>query len=185
MKRTCLCLAVLGLLLAAPVASQAPSEGACDIQGTWYGFNTFGEPYIQTINRTGAKSYTSVAQGPSAPAPLFDFVIGKFSGFQGDLTRTARNQFDGTWLIMDWIDPTYDFDTDPFFNGAGCGTGWNMMALVVFGPVTMPTCDSWTTTFDLEFIAYSFGTDPFTDGCSLGNPFGLGQGFYQRLPQFR
>ena len=182
-KNLCLSLAVLGMLLAAPVLSQAPEGGACEIQGTWYGFNTFGEPYLQTITRTGAKSYTAVAQGPPLPVPFFDFVIGKSTGFHGELIRTGLNQFDASWLIIDWIDPTYDFDTDFFFGGAGCGAGWSLMALAVFGPITMPACDAWTANFDLEFIAYNFGTDPFADGCSLGNPFGPGQGFYQRLPK--
>ncbi len=183
MKKLCLSLGVFGMLLAVPVFSQGPGGGACKIEGTWYGFNTFGEVYLHTINRTGAKSYTAVAQGPTFPVPFFDFVIGKSDGFHGELTRTRRNEFDATWLIVDWIDPTYDFDTDPFFSGAGCGSGWGLMALAVFGPVTMPTCDAWTATFDLEFIAYNFGTDPFSGGCSLGNPFGPGQGFYQRLPK--
>ena len=183
MKMVCLSLAVLGVLLVVPGMLQAEDVERCKIEGTWYGFNTAGEVFVQTIHRTGAKTYTAVAQGPMAAIPVFAFTTGAFNGFHGDLVRTGFNEYDATWLIIDRIDATYDFDADPYFGGAGCGAGWDLMALVVFGPVTMPTCDDWTTTYDLDFIVYSFGTDPFVAGCSMGNPFGSGQGFHQRLPR--
>ena len=55
------------------------------------------------------------------------------------------------------------------------------MAIKLWGPLTMPTCDSWTVEFDFEIFVYMFGTDPYVDGCSLGNPFGPGSAFYKRL----
>ena len=47
----------------------------------------------------------------------------------------------------------------------------------------MPTCDSFAATFVGDFIVYSFGTDPFQDGCNMGNPFGTADALYQRLPK--
>ena len=177
-------LAVLGMiLLAAPVASQVAEEGrgGCHIEGTWYGFNTFGETYIFTINKAKGKAYTAVGQAPIAPVPIFDFVIGDFPGTHGQFEKTGRDAFDTKWMSVSWIDPGYNFDLDLVFGGAGCGAGWDLMAISVFGPLTMSTCDTWSVDFDLEFIVYAFGTDPFVDGCSMGNPFGPGSGYYRRL----
>lgn len=182
MMRVTVCLILFGLLLtAAPAVSDETTRRSCNIQGTWYGFNTIGDVFVMTINRTGAKSYTAVGQAPLFPAPFFEFLVGEFPGIQGNLTRTARNEFDASWLWISRIDPTHDFDTDPFFGDAECGTGWDLMALRVDGTVEMPTCDSWSSEFDFEFIAYAYGTDPFVDGCNLGNPFGPALSFYTRF----
>ena len=184
MKRVVVGLVILAVLcITVPATLEAKGAPTCKIEGTWYGFNTFGETYIITINRTGGRTYTAIGQAPITPAPFFDFVIGDFPATQGELLRSGRNNFAASWMGISWVDPSYDFDSDPNFGGAGCGAGWDLMALAVRGPLTMPSCDSWTGSFDLEFIVYALGTDPFTDGCSMGNPFGGGQGFYQRLPR--
>jgi hypothetical protein len=184
MKRVLVSLSILSILiLVLPGSSEAENRGTCRIEGTWYGFNTFGETYIISFNRTGAKTYTAVGQAPLAPAQFFSFITGEFPATQGELFKTGRNKYDTSWMATSWIDPSYDFDTDENFSGAGCGSGWDLMALAVWGPLRMPTCDSWTAVFDLNWIVYQFGTDPFEDGCHMGNPFGQGQGFYQRLPR--
>ena len=183
MKRVVVGLVALSILLLATPDLAHAKRGACKIEGTWVGFNTFVETFVMTINRTGAKSYTAVGQAPIAPAPFFEFVIGEFPGVQGDLYRTGLNRFDSSWIVVNWIDPTYDFDADALFGEAECGAGWDLMAIAVSGSMTMPTCDTWAATFDAEFIVYSFGTDPFQDGCNMGNPFGTAEALYQRLPK--
>jgi len=186
MNRAIVIVAVVAMVLStAPAWSQAEVGRTCKIEGTWYGFNTFGEAYIITFNRTGGRTYTAVGQAPLAPAAFFSFIMGEFPGIQGELLRHGRNRFDSSWMAISWVDPAYDFDTDPYFGGAGCGSGWDLMALEVWGPMTMPTCDTWTATFDADFIVYSFGTDPLADGCRMGNPFGQGEAFYHRVPRPR
>jgi hypothetical protein len=127
---------------------------------------------------------------PGGCCPIYEElarkVRSKWGGFpatQGELLRDGRNRFNASWMSISWVDPTYDFDGDPYFGPAGCGSGWDLMALAIWGPLTMPTCDTWAASFDLEFIVYDLGTDPFADGCSMGNPFGTGEGFCQRLPR--
>lgn len=186
MKRIVVGLVVLGVLtILAPGSLEAKSAPTCKIEGTWYGFNTFGETYVITFNRTGGRSYTAIGQAPLNPNPFFTFVTGDFPATQGELVRHGRNRFDASWMAISWVDPSYDFDGDPYFGSAGCGSGWDLMALAIWGPLTMPTCDTWTASFDADFIVYSLGTDPFADGCSMGNPFGPGEGFYQRLPKLQ
>ena len=173
---------VAALCIAVPATLEAKVAPTCKIEGTWYGFNTVGEAYIISFNRTGGRTYTAIGQAPLSPAAFFSFITGEFPGTQGELLRKGRHRFDSSWMAISWVDPAYDFDTDPFFGSAGCGSGWDLMALDIWGPLTMPTCDSWTATFDADFIVYSFGTDPFEDGCRLGNPFGQAEAFYQRVP---
>ena len=117
MNRRTVALAAVGvLLLSATVAVQAEEteKGSCQIEGTWYGFNTVGETYLFTINKAKGKGYTAVGQSPATPAPFFSFVTGELAGTHAYLTKVGRNSFDSTWMTMSWVDPGYDFDFDPF-----------------------------------------------------------------------
>ena len=144
----------------------------CSIKGTWYGFNALGEAFLITITKTGSKTYSGIGQAPALPPDptFYPGVVAGFYGTQGDLTKAGPNRYDTTWMNIWRLDPEQ-------------WMGFDMGAIVSYGEIQMPDCDTWQASFRFEAIGYNFGEDPFEAGVLLdsGGPF---TALYKRLPKY-
>jgi hypothetical protein len=168
-------LVALAVVLSAGVANaEKPREEnlggkGCSIEGTWHGYNEEGQSFVMTITRTGPETFSAVGQSPVV-SPVFPGVLAVFNGVQGDLTRTGPGEFDSTWMAIWLLDPD----------------AWGELdrgAIVSYGEITMPDCDTWEATFYSDAIAYSFGQNPFEDGFVVDST-GPTAAYYKRLPKY-
>ena len=167
MKR--LCLFVLVLSMAVPWALGASGPEPCSIEGTWYGTNEEGATLMITITRTGAQTYSAVGQSPAGP-PDAPGVLGPFFGTQGDLSRTGPGGFESTWMGIWRVDPNI--------------WGFELAALVRYGPVELTGCNTWEASFTTEFLLHNFDQDPFEVGLPPALSFGPFGASYKRLPKY-
>lgn len=134
MKRLCFVLTI-GCLLAL-AGSPAEVEGkACQLDGVWYGNNTYGGDLVMTITKTGGGHYTALAMNPETSA-------------QGEFIFKRRGQYETTW--MTYVD-----------NGDGTWLAAYMYGDVEMTGCGSWTAE---TTWDLYLFVPQQGQDPFDDG---------------------
>ena len=153
MKRLWMIVVFVGLLAAALGTAQANAD-SCNLDGVWYGFNTFGEDFPMTITNTGGGHYTAVVINPNTSA-------------QGEFVFKRRGEYETTWL-------TY-VDGEPF------GYTGQWLAVYMTGDVEMTSCDSWSaaSVWDVHTFTPGTGQDPFANPPVDSIPVSL---FYTRIP---
>ncbi|MCU0225185.1 MAG: hypothetical protein MUF27_14210 [Acidobacteria bacterium] len=95
----CLLVALVAALAALPTVAFAggdnDEEKQYDIEGTWYGINSFGNYVVYTVVRVGPDEYTSDFDFLGSPNP-FGFGSTMKTGYVMRIRRTHKNSYDLT-----------------------------------------------------------------------------------------
>ena len=152
MKRACV-LAIMVVLAVGAATVQAGQSGNCSPEGTWYGYNTFGDLWIITISRSGPNSYTTVMDDG---ANLLFPGVAQSTDWRGEFVKTGPGAYDWTTMAYWRADDSGAFP--PFVLGL-C-------------PLTaqFDGCNSWQGQGVCDLYGFfDVSEDPFETGSYLGS----------------